>query len=729
MCSSKISVKPALPDIPAVYEESEDVNEEENEKLTSKLTDDLCDEVAGGMNKVILSTWDFGGQRVFYTVHHLFLTAHSVYIVVFSMLEFEGKWIDPINKSAAIDADNPTARRKKCIKRIKMWLNSISMHAPRAPVLLVGTFADFFVNDINIIKKISERLQEECKDIVCFSKDLVRPTVNNTAYCFFPISNKTREPVIFADLRKMVGEAVNKKEIDVLTQQIVPYKWLDLYDKLKDKVDKDKTFTLEFDDILKNLAPDCKMPSVSVPSEVKEQAMIDEVKQALLYFHELGYLVYYDVPGLDNMIVLDPQWIVNRISTIIRRHNGLHILEGVDEIKRKFSEEWNNFTKNGVISKRLLKILWAGHDYSSLVNLLCKFNLLLPLTTDKASFLVPSMIRTDEDFPQLQSTLPPKKAIVVFKTGDAFERAGEEEDKALGPHSFLPAGVFDSLLCRFKVRDLNNCIPSRDEIKDYSRQWIHGFVGGVEFVLVNDEDNDRLVMQTSPSSDIGTPVLETLLYFLKCIQVSSFKKLFYKVLVEVQLKPGFYIAYKDFDQKNSYWLPRIGDTSTDPDTKHDIVIACDQFTNDLATTFQTCLTVLETGPEIEKEAKYRRRRLDIFLYTSNVVDDNYKSGAFNTCLSNCKSLKNSKVLAQFVSIDSVEFFFSLDENVCNYSLLQWWFAVILAAERNELGEKSIKTVLMLCPSKKDVKVDVAAVDVAAFKKKSEDIFFAKIREV
>lgn len=37
-----------------------------------------------------LSMWDFGGQDVFYTLHHLFLTRYGVYLIAFNM-----EWLLP----------------------------------------------------------------------------------------------------------------------------------------------------------------------------------------------------------------------------------------------------------------------------------------------------------------------------------------------------------------------------------------------------------------------------------------------------------------------------------------------------------------------------------------------------------------------------------------------------------------------------------------------------------
>ena len=35
--------------------------------------------------EVVLQTWDFGGQREYYVMHHLFLTNRGVYLVVLNL--------------------------------------------------------------------------------------------------------------------------------------------------------------------------------------------------------------------------------------------------------------------------------------------------------------------------------------------------------------------------------------------------------------------------------------------------------------------------------------------------------------------------------------------------------------------------------------------------------------------------------------------------------------------
>jgi hypothetical protein len=86
-----------------------------------------------------LSLLDFGGQEVFYSLHHLFITRFCVYVVTFNM---EWLWDD---------ASNENFKKEECLSFLRFWLNSIYLHAQSphgysgkevAPIILVGTHKD-----------------------------------------------------------------------------------------------------------------------------------------------------------------------------------------------------------------------------------------------------------------------------------------------------------------------------------------------------------------------------------------------------------------------------------------------------------------------------------------------------------------------------------------------------------------------------------------------------------
>lgn len=108
----------------------------------------------GLADAINFSVWDYGGQKVFDTLHHLFLTRYGVYPLLFNM-----QWLVP----------SATAEEKtKCLHYLRDWLNSISVHTRDdmgqfAPIFLVGTHKDAFAESERpaIFQAISILLEQE----------------------------------------------------------------------------------------------------------------------------------------------------------------------------------------------------------------------------------------------------------------------------------------------------------------------------------------------------------------------------------------------------------------------------------------------------------------------------------------------------------------------------------------------------------------------------------------
>jgi len=71
----------------------------------------------GQPETVTLSTWDFAGQEIYYATHQFFLSARSLYFLVFNLLS-------PVQS------------------HVEFWLQSIRNAAPDSPVFIIGSHAD-----------------------------------------------------------------------------------------------------------------------------------------------------------------------------------------------------------------------------------------------------------------------------------------------------------------------------------------------------------------------------------------------------------------------------------------------------------------------------------------------------------------------------------------------------------------------------------------------------------
>ena len=103
---------------------------------------------------VPLTLWDFAGQQVFYSVHHLFLSDNAIYLLCFDMKQF---------------MENTTSE----IEILKFWIRSLLLNAKNAPLLLVGTHCKSIKHtDYNNINIEIEKLVFEFKDALCLCSSL-----------------------------------------------------------------------------------------------------------------------------------------------------------------------------------------------------------------------------------------------------------------------------------------------------------------------------------------------------------------------------------------------------------------------------------------------------------------------------------------------------------------------------------------------------------------------------
>jgi hypothetical protein len=174
--------------------------------------------------------WDYGGQRIFSKLHHLFLTAYGVYCVLFNL-----KWL-----AAAPGSEE----HRKCLEYLRFWLNSIAVHTATssaggksisfAPIFLLGTHKDH-VPAVARHEAISKVLNE------AFGGMLVWPAVQKYSrgrvssgrgkLCFYPINNRLGQgdPAVRHAMEDMHKEVMQESYV----RNKVPFPWLKLLDKLR----------------------------------------------------------------------------------------------------------------------------------------------------------------------------------------------------------------------------------------------------------------------------------------------------------------------------------------------------------------------------------------------------------------------------------------------------------------------------------------------------------------
>ena len=321
---------------------------------------------------VTFSVWDFGGQRVFYALHHAFLTRHGVYLVVFRMPNL----LDP-------------AREEECARYLRGWLRCIALHARGAPVALVGTHKDMLApgTETSGTRAIHGKLETIMKDCNAYL-DLRMLTQNRADQLnFFPVDNRTgdADPTVRA-LREMVDRAVHEDPLKYIELRL-PVTWLRVHDKLR---------------VLARTRPTMRIEDVERLARTKCGVPPRDLQLLLRLLHQLGVLLYYDETELRRTVFLDPQWIVDRFSRVIRSWTGSsrHPHPRQAQLRgHDLRHDFKTFARIAVATRPLLETMIQDDDASDrsadvVIPLMTKFALLCRYGdgSREEKYLVPSVL-------------------------------------------------------------------------------------------------------------------------------------------------------------------------------------------------------------------------------------------------------------------------------------------------------------------------------------------------
>lgn len=425
------------------------------------------------------SIWDYGGQAIFYTLHHLFLTQYGIYLVCFSMKEM-------------LQNEDHT------LKYLKFWLHSLKLHALNAPIFIVGTCLDLIEKDLSLklLFKVNEtvsnllgqKFPQVVKNKMKYGHDKEKNRAENMKICFFPISNKSREGVI--NLRDQLVEIALKQPH---LKFRVSLNWMIVLDKITQKqknniiqqlkehneqlVTQQTNGTTALDE---SETGGSKLNYIALPKllelckkhGIKNRA---EMLRMLNLFHELGLIVHLTKNTLlSQTVITSPKWLINHLTKVIRDEE-LHSKALTEEAKKvKLEEDLLVLHQKGFLSEDLLCFLWEGElkNKEFLLQVMKHAMLLVEwpsywLPEKKSSslseknvisealeqkeakeknsggrfFLVPSMIKGH-------------KAIANNKFDPATSNEENVEDSAEGmiikidfSENFLPYGIFERLIC------------------------------------------------------------------------------------------------------------------------------------------------------------------------------------------------------------------------------------------------------------------------------------------
>ncbi len=343
--------------------------------------------------KGVLRLWDFGGQTEFYTTHHMFLDADAVNIIVMD-----------ISKALRRKLTSKPEDEVHCVgipetpeEFLCYWLRSIEAvmdeNEIQPTVLLVLTHKDKVV--------VTEReayialFKNDIKEIIHSKKLMPIPD-----HHIFVVDNKEGPAAEFEQLKKCVKQVIEERQSWGLSR---PIRWLKLEADMKQRIDEndqEPVRHLNFQDVQK-LA--------------KVYHMADEELKACLHFlHNVGDLIWFSDESLRDVITLDPQWLVDIFKLLITSEQFIK--------KRGLQDDVFQLLRHGRVSFKSLEKFWVGNDVRFLVEMMRKFDLILPLESKfEEVFLVPSMLPQKQIIPQTSPILKRCKAVYTTEHFAKFE--------------------------------------------------------------------------------------------------------------------------------------------------------------------------------------------------------------------------------------------------------------------------------------------------------------------
>lgn len=275
-------------------------------------------------NKVLVRFWDFGGQEILHSMHRMFLTRRTLYVVFVN------------------------ARDNTQDARARYWLQNIKSFAYGSNVLLV-------LNQIDQNPSASVN-EPSLRELYPQLSQIIKMSAQDYSIDQF---NESFEIILLQEIAK----------IPYINEPFLPS-----WKKLKDKLQNMENYYIDADTFVK-MGEEC---GIIVDNDVRIK-LLD-------WFSDLGIsFCYRDNSALSNYMVLRPDWITNAIyiilfNGVIKAKNGLIKHEDIHQILK--------LPQDGkVISKRVLEdISYSPTETEYVLGVIRKFRLSYRLN-DETEFI------------------------------------------------------------------------------------------------------------------------------------------------------------------------------------------------------------------------------------------------------------------------------------------------------------------------------------------------------
>eukprot|EP00924_Labyrinthula_sp_SR-Ha-C_P006209 snap_masked-scaffold_63-processed-gene-0.33-mRNA-1 protein AED:1.00 eAED:1.00 QI:0/0/0/0/1/1/2/0/523 len=316
---------------------------------------------------------DFGGQEVFSSLHHLFMNPNAVYVLVFNL----------------------TKQNNKDMNRLKFWLISVVKNAPKAPIILIGTYLKLFFRK----NKKQELEKTELKVFKLVSETFTDFQVpENEKISFFPIENSNPSSKTISEIHEKLKSFAEEDVFltnYVSTELSLPCVWVLFLDNCREE--SNYVSVKKF----KNKGKVCNF------TEENLDDMLDIYSRAGIIFYHKNLELSEEA----NFIFFAPSYIAQALGSFIRDSN-LHQL--AFRLNSEIFPEYRKYIDSGIIRKTLLNALlkeYTKEEREYVLKVALSSMILLKYDEKAETFIVPELIPVLNDMRIKPST----------ETGDYIE--------------------------------------------------------------------------------------------------------------------------------------------------------------------------------------------------------------------------------------------------------------------------------------------------------------------
>ena len=249
----------------------------------------------GNKQELHTSIWDFGGQDIYHATHKLFMRTKAIFLLVWDQ--------DTENQKQDTDKQGVSYENYS----LDYWLDYCHPPNSESPIVIIQNKID---------------IETESSSTLPFDKLELKRNYPNI-HSFHRVSCKKTKQNGIPELRNTI-ETVASELYDALHTEI-PKTWDDIRQEIRVLNDKKKYIEYEkFLDIYKHHT-DTQGEGNSPQNTPNEngQATIDSSKNILQFLHDTG-VVFYQDNLFKNRIILDQQWVIEAIYTLLDRDRGIY---------------------------------------------------------------------------------------------------------------------------------------------------------------------------------------------------------------------------------------------------------------------------------------------------------------------------------------------------------------------------------------------------------------------